>query len=345
MNYTSAPDGSIFLVCSELDMKVTLNESMLVGNIKNLTVVGCADDKYNVTGHEIFVNFKDCARNITEGEDQITQENLISVRATQEIGIIHRVTIYYYKLKCKFDRRLNITNAEAVEVKDKEETFEKTSLTNFTASMTFYENNLFTTAAAVPLQVDAFQPIYIQIQGVNNNTLFKFVTEDCYATPTADPLSSTRYLFFEDKCPMDSTYMEYNANSINEYSFKIDAFTFIKLKKVVYFHCSLVVCKVESTSKECNQTCGMKSRKRRALTDDGALEVVMANSGPVQFKSKQSCKETTCQTNAHCVNMFPAICRCNEGFVYDQSTKECSSDLLFTVRGLHLDMQFISTYA
>jgi len=346
-NTTMTAEGAISLVCSELDMTASFYEAMVPGNVTNMTVVDCASNKYNRMGNTISVDFKDCVKNITEGPDQITQENVIAVTVSvpDKTNTIHRVTVYYYTLQCKFDRRFNITNAVAAIVSNKEETIKKESITNFTASMTFFQDKQFTMPVQGSLQVAAFEPIYIKIRGVNNNTYFKFVTEDCYATPTADPMSTTRYLFFTNKCPIDGTFMEIDNNYMNTYTFSIQAFTFIKLKKEVYFHCSLLVCKAESTSQECNQTCTGLSRKRRAITDDGALEEVMTSSGPIQYKSKPTCDDTTCQTNAYCVNLYPAICRCNDGFVLDQSTGECSNVLLFTLRGLHLNMQFISTYA
>ena len=107
------------------------------------------------------------------------------------------------------------------------------------------------------LQVPSHAPIFIQINSANDNQLLKFITEECYATPTPDPQSSTRYLFMDDRCALDTTFKRYQENVKNSFSFSIDAFTFIKVKKQVFFHCRLVVCKVGWTTKGCmsNRVC------------------------------------------------------------------------------------------
>ena len=76
-------------------------------------------------------------------------------------------------------------------------------------------------------QVTSHEPIYIQIRALGDNPLLKFVTESCYATPTPDLDHPTRYLFFTDRCAIDTTFQQYVVKS-NVYGFSIDAFTFIR---------------------------------------------------------------------------------------------------------------------
>ena len=71
------------------------------------------------------------------------------------------------------------------------------------------------------------EPIYIQIAQSHNNKMFKFIAEECFATPTSNPNDLTKYLFFEGKCKLDSTFKEYNKNTPSKFSFSIDAFKFI----------------------------------------------------------------------------------------------------------------------
>ena len=56
------------------------------------------------------------------------------------------------------------------------------------------------------LQVTDFEPIYMQITALENQQLFKFVVEDCYATPSPNPLHPTKYMYFDDKCGLDNTF-------------------------------------------------------------------------------------------------------------------------------------------
>ena len=52
----------------------------------------------------------------------------------------------------------------------------------------------------------AFEPLYISVQAFEGQDLFKFIVEDCYATPSGDPMDTTQYLFFNNKCGVDESY-------------------------------------------------------------------------------------------------------------------------------------------
>lgn len=175
--------------------------------------------------------------------------------------------------------------------------------------------------------------------------MYKFAVQRCFATPSDDINHESSYMFFEDKCKVDPTFMRYEGvDSNNVFSFSIKAFRFIAIKEVVVFHCEITVCKENSTG--CDRACGASvDRKRRDVDDNGELEVIRIESGAIKHTRKAKCEETTCSKNAHCVDIFPATCRCNHGFVFDHQTKQCSSSNLFTVSGLHLDAQFRSEYA
>ena len=71
--------------------------------------------------------------------------------------IICRASDFTYTLGCRFDRRLNVTTIEGVNVSTKKSfTLEKKTKTNITATMQFYTNNLFAVVASSPLSVSFF---------------------------------------------------------------------------------------------------------------------------------------------------------------------------------------------
>ena len=69
--------------------------------------------------------------------------------------------------------------------------------------------------------------------------------------------------------------------------------------------------------------------------------------GMVQFKSKPTCADTTCPLNSQCHELRPAVCRCNDGYVFDVTTKTCKSTdkQVFKTTNLHLNKQFLPSYA
>jgi hypothetical protein len=341
----TASGDSIKLTCDSSSMNVDVSIAVFPLSLSNISLVDCPSDTYTLDGNLIVSNFTDCARNITQHDDVIIMQNMVKIQVTQKDPkkIIQRATVYYYKIQCTFNRRLNISSAVVVNVVDKREDFEVMSKTNFTAEMKVYESSLFTNVASSPHEVTSYEPIHIQIQGVNSNHMFKFITEQCYATPTPDPNSFTRYLFFDEKCGVDDTFKELNKDTWNKFSYSINAFKFLRVKNEVYFHCRLLVCMKESTTEECTQAC--KLRKKRSIGDnDGGLETIFVNTGAVKYKQKSTCSVTTCPSNSKCVELFPAQCRCVDGYVFDESRRQCVRDNVVLVRGIHIDAHFQLSY-
>ena len=77
----------------------------------------------------------------------------VNVTETDKNNIIARTVIHFYKIKCNFDRRLNVSNAQVIEVGDRKEDFQVLSRTNFTAVMNVYTDNVYTSIAKPPIQV------------------------------------------------------------------------------------------------------------------------------------------------------------------------------------------------
>ena len=79
---------------------------------------------------------------------------VVHVCQTDSSNTICRGSYLSYTMRCRLDRRLNVTTVEGVNVTVKESfVFEKKAKTNITASMMFYTSDLFDTVAASPLLV------------------------------------------------------------------------------------------------------------------------------------------------------------------------------------------------
>ena len=73
-------------------------------------------------------------------------------KSVDKTQTIERSINNYYKLKCLFDRRLNVSSS-TVKVSDYSKVFEVVSQTNFTATMQLYKSDSFATLASSPLEV------------------------------------------------------------------------------------------------------------------------------------------------------------------------------------------------
>ena len=60
----------------------------------------------------------------------------------------------------------------------------------------------------------------------------------------------------------------------------------------------------------------------------------------VTYVEKTTCKNTKCPTNSKCIDLFPAQCRCVHGYVFNVKTSQCTDEDLYTITGLHLDVEF-----
>jgi len=351
---TDAESG-LSLNCEERNLTASVDASKLGGNILNLTIPQCTVQNDTVQGNTVHVNFKDCIQHeiVHQGNNTISQKLtlVVLVGVNDAKMVIERTTTYRYILQCDFNRRLGVSNSKATKVGAyKAPTVVKKAKTNFTAAMIFYTSLQLDTPAVTPLQVDAYQPIFIFIESVHPNPSLKFITEECYATPTADANSVVKYLFFHERCAIDMTFRPLSLQNNHEYAFSIDAFAFITVKKEVYFHCTLLICASSSNSTECSQECVKGGRRRRDVDsseDNGeeGIERYTVNSPVIQYKRKSTCLEKQCPDHATCVGLHPAVCRCDDGYVHVPMSNTCSDKRLLMVRNFNLHKRFHQSYA
>ena len=125
----------------------------------------------------------------------------------------------------------------------------------------------------------------------------------------------------------------------------------------IHIHCSLYVCRVNSTDPNCQQQCDRLrkrreisannnvARLRRDVTNEPPVEEVAVVSETVYFVKKATCRDISCPSYSHCKEMYPAACRCDEGFVKNRLTGNCTNGHVINVRGLHLDKNLPEIYA
>ena len=118
----------------------------------------------------------------------------------------------------------------------------KGAITDFSAEMKIYTDQMYANVATDPYQVAHAQPLYIGISEKHRNPLFKFVVHKCFASPSNSP-NDVLYQFFYNRCPLDPTFQVVTTDT-NSYNFKIEAFQFLSNSLPIYIHCTLHVCQV-----------------------------------------------------------------------------------------------------
>jgi hypothetical protein len=249
-------------------------------------------------------------------------------------------------MECQFERSINMSTGNGFNATHHfRGHINASAITDFNANMGIYTNSYFSQIAPRPFTVSSSQPIYIGIREAHENKLFKFIVHQCFATPTSSMRSTYIYTFFLQKCPTDDSFVILNADN-NQFNFVIEAFKFIQVSKSVYIHCLLHICKTNSTSDECTQRCS--NRKRRDVSNDHQNELpvkeVSIKSEKISFQKKATCKDILCPSYSTCINIYPAICRCDQGYVFTPKANACSNKRTFNIYGLHLDMQFVESY-
>ena len=305
----------------------------------------CRDYKGNATHVWITANFNRCGSLIHQDVNLIIQENTALITSTFVNSTIYRRIKQYYNMKCTFDRTKTVSTSNSFNSTDRLDTIYRLSTTIFKVSMAIFTSSSYLKIAGNPFSVTSFQPIYIGIKEINQNENVKFIVHQCYATSYFN-IHTVRYTFFDKQCALDPTF-KIESYTYNHFNFFIAAFKFIEIRKSVFIHCNLYVCKVDSVSAPCTQTC--RARKRRSVSDvstneDRPLNELRLQTTEIIFKKKLSCNEISCQLNSHCKEMYPAVCRCNNGYVFHREKNTCESYGLFHIYGLTLEMEYLNTY-
>ena len=140
----------------------------------------------------------------------------------------------------------------------------------------------------------------------------------------------------------------YFSHGNDHFNFGIEAFNFLKVRKSIRIHCKIIVCKLNNTSPECVQACRQRrsiqhNRARRDVTDE-VMEVDYVETKEIVYVEKERCKDTTCPADSTCLELFPAVCRCNLGFVKEKNTGHCRRERRFEVQDIHLEQPYLPTY-
>lgn len=110
----------------------------------------------------------------------------------------------------------------------------------------------------------------------------------------------------------------------------------------MFVHCDLHVCPVHSSSPACQQRCSPPPKPQSK--DHPVLTVSMEEE--IGYSPKRWCKDIVCGPHSTCHELYPAHCRCVDGYVSNRDERGlCSKERVLEIRRLPLDMKYVSTYA
>ncbi|CAN2387786.1 uromodulin-like 1 [Pristimantis euphronides] len=102
--------------------------------------------------------------------------------------------------------------------------------------------------------LSATDDITVQIRIETEDSQYKVVISECWATPTENSNDPISFPFIKDSCALTNTFTTIHTNGIsNNATFQTKVFSFVD-NPIVYLHCRLHVCK-EEPPKNCKPTC------------------------------------------------------------------------------------------
>ncbi|XP_077787953.1 uromodulin-like isoform X1 [Podarcis muralis] len=153
---------------------------------------------------------------------------------------------------------------------------------DFRVNMQLYENASYVRAypkSQLTFLVTDMLYVLVKIEGQDQAKYFFLGMEDCWGTPTGDPVDSTKHFLIMKGCPHDKTLTFLNAvgnSTVAKFSFQMFQF---KNFQEVYLHCQVRLC-VPENKEPCAKQCPSKQRSKRELVDDYQKII---SYGPIRF--------------------------------------------------------------
>ncbi|XP_078619942.1 uncharacterized protein LOC144886990 [Branchiostoma floridae x Branchiostoma japonicum] len=120
-----------------------------------------------------------------------------------------------------------------------------------------------------PLVMTSSDRLYFGLSLDTELDVLELFALQCVATPTTDPTDEPNVRVIHEGCHLDPTITKDDARSSDTaLYYSVDAFTIPNAddSRLVYFHCTMLVCLKDDPDSRCKQGCIPTSRRRRTLT-------------------------------------------------------------------------------
>jgi len=275
----------------------------------------------------------------------ITYTAKVRITITETIRhMIERKRLYNFDLECKMTRSVqDSSNAaggwttsgtltpDTSSVSTVENTFD------FPIALEVHPDNTYTQDQSASFEKLMGEDMYVKIYEETPNPLFKFKATRCFFTDTSEYNDLIKDVWFDNGCPVDKTssIVIENTDTNDDFALKTKAFQFITPTTTsIFVHCDITLCLQGNTDDECvqktqNQCSPLRKRKRRAAT---SFADSTRDSGMIEHRQLTVEKPIL-------IGVTEVITpTCSNNFVYDRSSRKCSSDNLLQVDGVYLDI-------
>ncbi|XP_061482083.1 pancreatic secretory granule membrane major glycoprotein GP2-like [Rhineura floridana] len=155
---------------------------------------------------------------------------------------------------------------------------------NFSVSMLLYKDqhfeDMWTTIPFLTLEDN----IFVKVKMVPGNLIMRL--ENCWSTPTKDPVHAVQYFFIKESCPQivkDETLTVIANGEGEEAMFRIQMFKFVGiLYNHVFVHCTVQIC--HSTAAVCKPNCTDKDTLIRTKREVTPFFSHVVSYGPIKRK-------------------------------------------------------------
>uniref|UniRef100_A0A8C5R9H8 Uromodulin n=1 Tax=Leptobrachium leishanense TaxID=445787 RepID=A0A8C5R9H8_9ANUR len=182
----------------------------------------------------------------------LTYENTVYLSSTIA-GVIERPE-NGINIRCYYERNMIISLITAINPYVGNATVTISGFAKIDVSMGLFQDASYnTTYDSSEVWLSTTSIIYVgAIIKKQNNSPFVLVLQNCYATPTANSLSSFRYNIIENSCPnrKDPTIQVLENGNSTSGRFSLQLFRFIGGYSQVYLHCQIRLCDTQQES--CN---------------------------------------------------------------------------------------------
>ncbi|XP_071506202.1 scavenger receptor cysteine-rich domain-containing protein DMBT1-like, partial [Diadema antillarum] len=131
--------------------------------------------------------------------------------------------------------------------------------------------------------------------------------DNCWSTPSPDPLDSTQYTLITRGCAVDST-LEMSTDLRPKFeAFSLDGYSFVGNFSQVYVHCEVLVCFEDDGTSRCSQGCMTRSRRSaEALLGQSSTPRVVSR-GPFHLADQEQAQYSMSTNTTILVGMVTGL--------------------------------------
>nr|XP_008121120.1 PREDICTED: pancreatic secretory granule membrane major glycoprotein GP2 isoform X1 [Anolis carolinensis] len=153
---------------------------------------------------------------------------------------------------------------------------------NFSVSMMLYKDQHFEDMWTTIPFLNLEDNIFVRVKMVPGNFIIRL--ENCWSTPTKDPVHFIQYYFITESCPQtvkDETLSIIRNGEGEEAMFRIQMFKFVGMSfNHVFLHCTVQIC--HSTSDTCKPNCTDDENLTRKKREVRPFPNHMVSYGPIK---------------------------------------------------------------